>query len=152
MHAPDRTTPTDHTGPAGRTDQRAHRVPARTHLLGAVLYTVGVCGILGGFPSPLAEVGLGLGALLLAIGTIIVSRAQLHHHGRTTSYPVIGGPRSLLTAWIAAGPLLFLFLLPAATPMRVSVLLALLLGTVFYAVFRLQDADLSAAASAASSR
>lgn len=138
MHTGEPTTTSAQTG------RPAHRVSWRTHLLGAAFYTAGTCGMLGGFPSALSGVGLGLGALLLAIGTIIVSRAQLRHHGRASSHLAIGGPRSLLSAWVAGGPLLFHLLLPEDTPVSVSVLLALLLGTVFYAVFRLQDADLTA--------
>ncbi|QNN82401.1 hypothetical protein H3H54_15560 [Brachybacterium sp. Z12] len=131
---------------AGHPAHPAHSVSWRTHLLGAAFYTVGTCGMLGGLPPPLSDLGLGLGVLLLAIGTIIVSRAQIRHHGRASSLPAIGGPRSLLSAWMAAGPLLFHVLLPEATPASVSVLLSLLLGTVLYAVFRLEDAELTARA------
>ncbi|WP_345075678.1 hypothetical protein [Brachybacterium paraconglomeratum] len=120
----------------------------KTHLLGAAFYTAGTCGMLGAAAPPLSNVGLGLGlgALLLAIGTIIVSRAQLRHHGRASSLPAVVGPRSLLSGWVAGGPLLFHLLLPDTTPVSVSVLLSLLLGTVFYTVFRLEDAERTAQA------
>ena len=156
MHPATPTTAVDHVGRtddaahADNSDQQAHRVSWRIPLLGAMLYTAGTFGMFGGFPSFLAEVGLGLGVLLLAIGTIIVSRAQLRRHGRLSALPAFGGPRSLLSGWMAGGPLLFFLALPEATPVSVSALLALLLGTVFYAVLRLEDADLTARAAQSS--
>ena len=130
----------------GHPTHPAQRVSWATHLLGAALYTVGTYGMLGGYPSPLSDLGLGLGVLILAIGTIIVARTQIRHHGRGSSLPAIGGPRSLLSGWMAGGPLLFHVLLPESTPLSVIVLLSLLLGTVFYVVFRLEDAELTAQA------
>lgn len=131
------TTPTEHQ------PRPAHRVPGATHLLAGALYAVGVGGFLGGFPL---AYGQGLGILILALGTVIAGRASLRHHGRISARAAIGAPRSLLAAWVAAGPLLFFMMLPESTPLRVSVLIALLLGTAFYAALRLEDAELTAQA------
>lgn len=137
MPPPGTTAPTEHQ------PRPAHRVPGATHLLASALYAVGVCGFLGSFPL---SFGPGLGILLLALGCVIAGRASLRHHGRVSTRAAIGGSRSLLAAWVAAGPLLFVLMLPESTPLRVTVMIALLLGTAFFAVLRLEDAELTAQA------
>lgn len=119
-------------------------VPSRTHLLAAAPYTLGTSGIVGILPDGLRLLGLGLGVLLIALGALIAWRAQVRHRGRASSTPVVGGPRSVLSAWIGGGPILFYLALPEGLPVAAAVLLSLLLGTVFYAVLRLEDADLTA--------
>lgn len=141
------TPPAGTTAPSEAQARPAHRVPGTIHLFAGVLYAVGVCGFLGGFPL---SFGPGLGVLLLALGCVIAGRASLRHHGRVGTRVAIGGSRSLLAAWVAAGPLLFATMLPESTPLRVLVMISLLLGTAFFAVLRLEDAELTAQATPSS--
>ena len=139
---PDGTAaPTHHATQAA--PREAHRIRGMTHLLASALYAAGVYGLLGGF---ILTFGPGLGILLLALGIVIAGRASLRHHGRFSAPAAIGAPRSLLAAWAAGGPLSFLALLPETTPLRATVLIALLLATTFFTALRLEDAELTAQA------
>lgn len=120
-----------------------HLVPWTAHLLAAALYTLGTCGLLGALPASLNGLGLGLG-LLITIGALIVAaRTQIRHHGRLFSAVAVGSPRSLLSGWVASGPLFFHLLLPDTASLGVAVMLSLLLGTVFFAVLRLEDSEVA---------
>lgn len=136
-------TPTTTADAPPAVPHEAHRVPLAAHLLAGALYAMGVCGFLGAFPFTF---GAGLGILMLALGTVIAGRASFRHHGRVATPLAVGAPRSLLAAWVAAGPLLFFMMLPGPTPLRVTVLISLLLATAFFAVLRLEDAELTAQA------
>src|SRR5699024_2533415 len=126
--------------PAGEPAAR----PWRAHLLAAATYTVATSGIVGILPESLTILGLGLGVLLLLLAVLIAWRAQVRHRGRVGSAPVVGAPRSVLSAWLAGGPALFYLTLPEGLPVAAAVLLSLLLGTVFHAVLRLEDGELTA--------
>ena len=121
----------------------AHRTPRTALLLASGLYALGVHGLLGGLPF-LGDLGLLLGVLVLALGVVVAGLAQWRRHGRLLVPAVVGGPRSLLGAWVAGGPVLFFTVLPESTPVRVTVMISLLLGTVFVAALQLEDAELTA--------
>src|SRR5699024_7121794 len=92
---------------ARRPESPPRGAPWRAHLLAAATYTVGTSGIVGILPESLTILGLGLGVLLLLLAVLIAWRAQVRHRGRVGSAPVVGGPRSVLSAWLAGGPALF---------------------------------------------
>src|SRR5699024_2005203 len=97
---------------ASRSESPPRGVPWRAHLLAAAIYTVGTSGFVGVLPKSLSILGLGLGVLLLLLAVLIAWRAQVRHRGRASSTPVAGGPRSVLSAWICRGPILFYLALP----------------------------------------
>src|SRR5699024_2749831 len=91
-------------------------VPSRTHLLAAAPYTLGTSRNVRILPACLRLLGLGPAVLLIALGALIAWRAQIRHRGRAASTPVVGVPRSVLSAWIGGGPLLFYLALPEGLP------------------------------------
>src|SRR5699024_12420097 len=95
-------------------------------------------------PASIPCRGLGLVVLRVLLAVLVAWRAQVRHLCRDGSAPVVGGPRSVLSAWLAGGPALFYLTLPEGLPVAAAVLLSLLLGTVFHAVLRLEDGELTA--------